>query len=53
MMFVYGAMASENEKVNVVMKTWKFDLDVEHEVLSSQPLAKVTRKEKQPQILVE
>jgi hypothetical protein len=53
MMFVYGTMANENEKVNVVMKRWKFDLDVEHEVLSSQSLAQVTRKEKQPQILVE
>jgi hypothetical protein len=52
MIFVCGAMASENEKVNVVMETWKFDLNVEDEVLSSQPLAKVTRKEKQPQILL-
>jgi hypothetical protein len=39
-MFVYGAMASENEKVNVVTKTWKFNLDVEDEVLFSQPLAR-------------
>jgi hypothetical protein len=53
MMFVYGAMANENEKVNVMMKTWKFNLNVKDEVLSSQPLAKVTRKEKQPQILAE
>jgi hypothetical protein len=35
------------------MKKLKFDLDVEDEVLSSEPLAKMIRKEKKPQILVE